>query len=377
LFCIEPIQSAQSRVEQTASSLQRTQQQPERETTVDKLSMLYEKGLSRRNFLAGAGALGAASVIAGCSDSGTTTTTTPPAIPAKYTDNDILNFALNLEYLEAEFYLYAATGAGLTAADTSGTATGVVGVAGTAGATTGGSASLKLTGLTTAQQNIVNEIAADELAHVRFLRSALGNAAVAKPAIDLTFFAPLAVAAKIPGTTATGATAFSPFVSFDAFLLGAFIFEDVGVTAYSGAAPLISVAGVTGGLLSAAAGILAVEAYHAGYVRTSITGRAINATATTYATIANANLVSALRATLGGGNETSLTLPTANIASSAVVTSPIYASSIVAATTANAIAFARTTDQVHHIVYGSATVGVNKGGFFPNGTNSIFATTTT
>ena len=72
-----------------------------------------------------------------------------------------------------------------------------------------------------------------------------------------------------------------------------------------------------------------------------------------------------------------LTLPTANIASSAAVTSPVYASSIVAATTANAIAFARTTDQVHHIVYGSATVGVALGGFFPNGTNSFFSKTTT
>ena len=43
----------------------------------------------------------------------------------------------------------------------------------------------------------------------------------------------------------------------------------------------------------------------------------------------------------------------------------------------DAVGFARTVNQVHHIVYGSATVGVSKGGFFPSGTNSIFATTTT
>jgi hypothetical protein len=343
--------------------------QQERETTVDILSKLYDKGLSRRNFLAGAGAAGAATVLAGCGDSGMTTTTTTTTTTAKFTDIDILNFALNLEYLEAEFYLYAATGAGLAAADTTGT--------GTLGTTTTGGVSLKLTGLPTAQQNILNEIAYDEQTHVQALRKALGSAAVARPAIDLTFFAGLAVAAKIPGATATGTTAFSPFVSFDAFLLGAFIFEDVGVTAYAGAAPLITPAGVTAGILGTAAGILAVEAYHAGYVRTTITGRAIAGTATTYATIANANLVSALRSTLGGGMETSLTLPTANIASSTVVNSPVYASAIVAATAANSIAFARTTDQVHHIVYGSPTVGVAKGGFFPNGTNSIFSTTTT
>jgi hypothetical protein len=311
--------------------------------------------------------------LAGCSNSGFKPGSgyTPPS--NSYTDADILNYALNLEYLEAQFYLYAATGSGLASTDTAAPS----GYAGTytEGSVTVGDAA-QIAGLTAAQQEIVNEIAFEEQTHVQFLRSALGSAAVPMPSIDLSFFGPLAVAAGIT-TAATGTGSFNPFSSFDYFLVGAFIFEDVGVTAYAGAAPLISTAGIASGYLTAAAGILAVEAYHAGYVRTSLTGRAITAgSASAYPYLGAANMVEALRATLtvgeseapstNGSVETLLVLPTSK-------TTP---SAIVAADPTNAIGFSRTPNEVHHIVYGSATVGVSKGGFFPNGTNSIFATTT-
>jgi hypothetical protein len=185
-------------------------------------------------------------------------------------------------------------------------------------------------------------------------------------------------------TVAAGTGSFNPFSSFPYFLVGAFIFEDVGVTAYLGAAPLISAAGVASGYLTAAAGILAVEAYHAAYARTALTANAAGNTADPY--VAAANKVAALRATLTVGNsgapgtatkntgaagsstsvETPLTVPTAT-------TTP---TTIVAADPTNAIGFARNVNQVLHIVYGSATVGVKSGGFYPNGMNSIFATTT-
>jgi hypothetical protein len=312
----------------------------ERYIVEKKLKDLVDKALSRRSFLAGAGTVAAGTLIAGCSDSTPATTTpvaTTTAAAAALTDADYLNFALNLEYLEAEFYLHAATGTGLSSTD-----------AGTgAAAVTGGSKIAAA--LTAVQSAYLNEVAQNELDHVRLLRSALGSSAVPRPAIDLTFFGPLAMVA---GITAT-ATAFTPFDTYADYLIGAFIFEDVGVTAYHGAAlVLTSKANLTTG-----AEIHAVEAYHAASIRAQIVAIDFTAGNTTLSGIANK--VSTLRGTLGGGMETAV--------------SPF---SIVAADPVNSIGFKRTPDQVLHIVYGAAGgAGLTKGGFFPAGLNGRISAT--
>lgn len=287
-----------------------------------KLPKLFTEDLSRRTFIAGAGMTAAVAVTAGCGGDSHGTNTNPPPPTSKITDADILNFALNLEYLEAEFYLRAATGSGLSGTD-----------AGSgAGDVTGGMAvSFK----TPAIQQYAQEIANHEQEHVRFLRKALGSAAVSRPAIDLmNSFNAAATAAGI------GAS-FNPFADENSFLVGAFVFEDVGVTAYHGAAGLLS----DKNNLAAAAGILATEAYHAGTIRTLIAQLG-----DPY--LGLANKISALRASAGGGAETMLD-----------------GSHIVAADS-NSISYDRTTDQVLHIVYLNPTAGVvSKGGFFPNGLN--------
>jgi Ferritin-like domain len=300
---------------------------------MDKLKELINKAHSRRSFIAGAGAIGATAVIVGCGGSSTPRPTPTPK-PAGITDADVLNFALNLEYLEAEFYLRAATGQGLSSTD-AGSGAGTV---------TGGS---MVSFPTPTLQQYAFEIAQDELNHVRFLRKALGSAAVSRPTIDLSAsFNGLAMAAGI-------GSAFNPFADSNSFLVGAFVFEDVGVTAYHGAAGLLT----DKGNLGAAAGILAVEAYHAAEIRTLIVAGSIANPSAPF--LDDANKVSALRATLGGGNETMLS-----------------ATTIVAADSTNAIAFDRTTDQVLHIVYAAGPGIVTKGGFFPNGMNGTITATT-
>jgi hypothetical protein len=134
---------------------------------------------------------------------------------------DVLNYALTLEYLEAEFYTKAVASAGLIPA----------------GAPTGA----------------ITTIRDHENAHVAFLKTAIttvggAGAVVAKPNFDFT---------------AGGAFA-NVFSNYATFLAVAQTFEDTGVRAYKGRAAEI----VKGGdYLTAALNIHSVEARHASHIR--------------------------------------------------------------------------------------------------------------
>lgn len=137
------------------------------------------------------------------------------AKPSRRQDAAILNYALTLEYLEAAFYAEARR-AGFG---------GALGV-------------------------FADLVAADEAAHVKFLKRALGSGAVRSPRFDFA------------DTTSDEAK----------FRATAFALETTGVAAYSGQATNIKQVAV----VRAAVSILTVEARHAGAIAAlngDVTGR--------------------------------------------------------------------------------------------------------
>lgn len=143
---------------------------------------------------------------------------------------DVLNFALTLEYLEAEFYNNIVGSAGYLTAPA-------------------------------AAQTALAKIKDDENKHVAFLKTALGAAAVAKPTFDFT------------GGKGSGTGPFAGYLnSYAVQLAMAQTFEDTGVRAYKGQAPALQ---GNRPILTAALEIHSVEARHASHVRQM--RRALNA----------------------------------------------------------------------------------------------------
>ncbi len=337
---------------------------------------------SRRSLLMGAGALAATALVSGTKEAAA-------AVPTSFNDFDILNFALNLEYLEANFYTIATEG---VTADKS-TMGGAITLPSGSGTVTF-RAGAKTTFSNASVSAYALETALEERKHVTFLQNAITTnkgTAVAQPNINLqSSFTTLGGLLGVP--------TFDPFTTDLNFLLGAYIFEDVGVTAYHGGALYITNKGANGGLdvLTPAAGIHAVEAYHAGLVRTTLaladaglvslgTGNPGSAANGQPSAIALTAAISNLRATLDGtvgqapastdtvgltGQDdfglTTYSVPlngtggtASRIMDQGRTTSPFYS---------NFIGFHRTFQQVLNIVYGSAS-GKNANSFFPNGLN--------
>jgi hypothetical protein len=240
-----------------------------------------------------------------------------------------LNFALNLECLEAEYYSWSAFGKGLTEEQLGGGPPSVGGM----NATLGG------------YRIVASEMATEEIKHVELLREALGKRAVPCPAMDIG--AAFSDAADLAFNT-TLDPPFSPYSSKLKFLHGALLFEDVGVMAYNGAIDDVE----DPKLAKVARGIMAVEAYHAGIVRASLACHNRSAVVQPY----NLTVLGAT-GMIGRALEALLRPRVANLTISAGLTP----------TGDDATALSATMRQVLNVVYLSRNATM--GGFFPEGMN--------
>ena len=283
---------------------------------------------TRRGALVGAGAMGVGAAFLSPTRLVAAAAADPKDAP---TDGDIFNFALNLESLETEYYLRGTTGKGMDAAD----------AGKDPGAVTGGK---MVPWQNDDLKQILMEVAENELAHVRFYRKVLGDKAVSRPAIDMAGFTAAAKAAGLGDD-------FDPFASEMNFLLGGMLMEDVGVTAYHGAAPLIQ----DKKNLDAAAGILAVEAYHMGMARALLYRMGADARKA-------ANAISDARDKLDGAEDLDQGIEMGGKAN-------------IVPADKDAKAFSRTPQQVLRIVYLTDQPGKTGGGLFPKGMNGTLRTT--
>ncbi len=275
---------------------------------VERRMLNFEKTMShltRRGFLSAFAATAAVAAMADPQKARAQATT--PAI------TDVLNFALNLEYLEANLYLNVSAGTTLSAADMGSGAVAATGLPG------------KLT-LDAATLAVAQGLATDETHHVELLRSTiatLGGTPISQPLINYA---------------ANGAITTQAM-----FLATARQFTALGGSAYVGSAQFL-VSNPT--VLTAAAQILGAEGQHAGVlsflcVNQNITSPAIDAqdvppSPSNYFTVAAMNALSPSR-------NTSQVLGVAYGKSTATTTAP--------------------------------AAGSLMGGFFPNGVNGNIKST--
>jgi gluconolactonase len=246
-----------------------------------------------------------------------------PRQPA-ITDQDVLNFALGLAHLTANFHSFAATGAGVSPP--------VLGGA-------------KVAFTDPALQSYAQELLYREVQHFNLLRLQLGTAAQPLPTVDLTSTGGFQKAAGAILGQGTGGV-FDPFGGENNYLLAAYLFQDVIVTAYKSAIRLLP----TKNYVNSFAGMLATKAYHAGLLRTLLYRRGLTNPALHAAT----EEIAKVRDRLDG-----LSVTDRGVALNEDRTS-------IAPVDSDGAVFGRTLGQVLNVMYVNDGA-VRSGGFFPDG----------
>ncbi len=293
---------------------------PFRDVTLEQATAIRDnRVLNRRNFLGAIGVAGAGLLATGCSSDGRLVLADSPS------ENDTLNFLLNLEYLEATFYSFATQGTDLPSSVTSGS-----------GPITGqpsGPIQFPNQQIT----DMFNEIFFNELSHIEALQNILGSAHVPRPALNLA---------------AAGAVSSANVITI------ARQFEDAGATAYGGAT-----SNLTSTNLQYAAQILAVEGFQAGALRLISLQNNVPFAAADSMDVLVGDPGAAVLAKQGPTTQGGGFFGTTGVANATKAVP-------------QGLAFTRTSSQILQVLYGAAgSTGVSSGGFFPDGMSGNIKTT--
>ncbi|XP_073007737.1 ferritin-like catalase Nec2 [Typha latifolia] len=279
--------------------------------------------------------------------------TTPPSTVSKVdvghgdislpeSDVDLLEFPLNLEFLEAEFFLWGSLGHGLDVVAPN--------------LTMGGPppTGAKRANLDPLLRDVVLQFAFQEVGHLRAIKKSVKG--FPRPSLDISSRSFATTMNKAMGYALN--PPFDPYANGVNYLLASYLIPYVGLTGYVGANPKLKSAQAK----KIVAGLLAVESAQDAVIRTLLYERAWSKVHPYNATVAGFTArISDLRDELGGAGvkDEGLIVPPAKGAEGKI-------SGNVIAGDDYSLGYARTPKEILSIVYGTGSAHT-PGGFFPKG----------
>ncbi|KAJ1689976.1 hypothetical protein LUZ63_014131 [Rhynchospora breviuscula] len=257
-------------------------------------------------------------------------------------DIDLLEFPLNLEYLEAEFFLWGSLGYGLDMVAPNLTAGGPPPIGG------------KKANLDPVTRDIILQFAYQEVGHLRAIKRTVKG--FPRPLLDISadnFAKIINNAMKYPLYPP-----FDPYANGLNFLLASYIIPYVGLTGYVGTNPKLQSAQAK----RLVAGLLGVESAQDAVIRALLHERALLTVQPYDITVADfTNRISDLRNDIGkqGLKDEGLIVPLELGAEGRI-------SGNVIAGDRDSVAYDRSPEEILRIVYGTGSESI-PGGFFPWG----------
>ncbi|CAI9771276.1 unnamed protein product [Fraxinus pennsylvanica] len=263
-------------------------------------------------------------------------------------DVHLLEFPLNLEYLEAEFFLFGALGRGLESVDPNLTGGGPRPI--------GARTAL----LSSIIRNIISQFAFQEVGHLRAIKSAVPG--FPRPLLNLSAESFATIMNNAFGRPLR--PPFNPYANDINYLLASYVIPYVGLTGYVGTNPNLQSSKAKRLL----AGLLGVEAGQDAVIRTLLFERSLEIVVPYGITVAEfTNRISNLRNKLGdaGVKDEGLIVNPSQGAEGRIAGNVLVGNQF-------SISYGRTPEEILRIVYGSGNES-NPGGFYPNGADGKIA----